>query len=81
MCVSSYFSSNFSSGHAVYTLSENSLSQVITDILATGTISAASQAYLLNLTRSDKTLSGQDVVLINRVFHRLQMGLLRVVPD
>ncbi len=60
---------------------EANLSQVITDILATGCISRSNQLYLLDLTRSNQFLSGRDVVLINRVFHRLQIGLLRVVND
>jgi hypothetical protein len=62
-------------------LSQANLSQVITDILATGSISRSNQLYLLDLTRSNQSLSGRDVVLINRVFHRLQIGLLRVVND
>jgi hypothetical protein len=62
-------------------LSPANLSQVITDILATGSISRSNQRYLLDLTRSNQFLSGRDVVLINRVFHRLQIGLLRVVND
>lgn len=89
MSVSSYFPTAFSfdtsSDLAVVDSTvdsaEANLSQVITDILATGCISRSNQLYLLDLTRSNQFLSGRDVVLINRVFHRLQIGLLRVVND
>lgn len=89
MSVSSYFSttvsfdtsSDSSAVNSVADSAETSLSQVITDILASGSISRSNQMYLLDLTRSNQFLSGGDVVLINRVFHRLQIGLLRVVND
>jgi hypothetical protein len=74
-------SSDLSVMDSVVDSAEANLSQVITDILATGSISRSNQLYLLDLTRSKQALSEQDVVLINRVFHRLQIGLLRVVND
>ncbi len=80
MSVSS-LSTVFSSEASVVSSADANLSQVITDILASGCISRSNQRYLLELTRSNKFLSGRDVVLINRVFHRLQIGLLRVVND
>ncbi len=86
MSVSSCFPtvSSFDTSSAVDSVLDSpevNLSQVIMDILATGSISRSNQLYLLDLTRSNQALSGRDVVLINRVFHRLQMGLLRVVND
>ncbi len=84
-CLSTAFSCDTSSDRltvdSIADSAEANLSQVITDILATGSISRSNQQYLLNLTRSQQFLSGRDVVLINRVFHRLQIGLLRVVND
>jgi hypothetical protein len=77
MSVSS-FTPELSSTPSVCDLNETNLHQVITDILATGDISRSNQAYLARLMRSSEFLSPRDVALINRVFHRLQMGLLRV---
>lgn len=81
MSVSSCLPTVFSSDASAVSATDVSLSQVITDILATGSISRSNQLYLLDLTRSNESLSGRDVMLINRVFHRLQIGLVRVVND
>jgi hypothetical protein len=81
MSVSSCFPTVLSADTSAVNAEDVNLNQVITDILATGSISRSNQSYLLKLTRSNQSLSAPDVVLINRVFQRLQIGLLRVVND
>jgi hypothetical protein len=52
---------------------------VIDRILATGKITTADQTYLLHMTRLGTQPNLAEKIKIDRVFQRLQQGLVRVV--
>ncbi|WP_416675717.1 hypothetical protein [Egbenema bharatensis] len=53
--------------------------QIIDRILSSGKITAADRAWFLTATRSNATLTTQQLAQIQQVFDRLRMGLLKVV--
>ncbi|MGI0493029.1 hypothetical protein ACN4EG_14700 [Alkalinema pantanalense CENA528] len=61
--------------------SSQGLDVVIDRILATGRITLADRTYLMQIGCSDNALSFQEHDKINRVFQRLQMGLVQVAKD
>lgn len=54
------------------------LGQIARRILAYGKITRTDEKFLFRAMATETSLSSEDVNLINRVFDRLRMGLIRV---
>jgi hypothetical protein len=59
--------------------SQLTLSQVVNRILGTGTITRTDETVFLQAMVAETPLSAAEMEQVTEVYHRLQMGLLKVV--
>ncbi len=58
-----------------------SLSQILHRVIASGKITRADEVYFFRAMSSESSLSSEDMKMLTMLMKRLDMGLVKVVPD